>query len=318
MLTLLLLLGCPAPSADDPETTDPTATAAQPELSEELRQALGALEPGDGTLAAGPDEPLSGDGTLGAGQDGPVPGDGIQPAGLDDPAPGADDLPSGLEDLVPGADPLSPAPSVPSLEELTETTVVVTPEDFGGGDTPDNGLPPMPKHADPSEESWWGAPTRLTLDPASAGEMLVGEWTQVRTPSQEHSLKLLGWLLQEPEMTAEQLAAEALDAADLDYMTAMQALLREKPETRALLEAEQSNQAHVFRLTMTGQRMTLITRKTTLNSDYTIESVHQDEVTLARTRITGADTTTMITIVDADRIRVQPHTDEPLLLLFSR
>ena len=76
------------------------------------------LEPGDGTLAAGPDEPLSGDGTLDAGQDGPVPGDGIQPAGLDDPAPGADDLPSGLEDLVPGADPLSPAPSVPSLEEL--------------------------------------------------------------------------------------------------------------------------------------------------------------------------------------------------------
>ena len=119
-------------------------------------------------------------------------------------------------------------------------------------------------------------------------------------------------------MTAEQLAAEGLDAADLEYMATMQALLSEKPETRALLEAEQTNQAHVFRLTLTDQRMTLITRKTTLSSEYTIESVLQDEITLTRKRLTGADTTTVITVVDADRIRVQPHKDEALLLLFSR
>ncbi|MDG1483709.1 MAG: hypothetical protein P8R54_29230 [Myxococcota bacterium] len=225
-----------------------------------------------------------------------------EPASI--PRPGIGPLPAGAD--APGSGGLSAPPTIGSL-----------PEAFGH-DASDNGLPPMPEHNAPPDETWWVDPAELQLGPESAVAMLVGEWTQVQPSSQKHNLQLLSWLLQVPAVTAEQLDAEGLSNEDRLYLAEMQDLLIEKPETRALLENERDNQAHIFRLTLTEETLTLNTRKTPLVSDYTVKSVHQNQVALARKRITGEDTTTVITVVGEDRIRIQPHSDERLVLHFSR
>ena len=225
-----------------------------------------------------------------------------EPASI--PRPGIGPLPSGSG--APGSGGTSAPPTIGSL-----------PEAFSH-DTPENGLPPMPERNAPPDETWWVDPSELQLDPETVTEMLVGEWTQVQPPSQKHNLQLLSWLLQEPAMTAEQLAAEEMSNEDRSYLAEMQDLLVDKPETRAVLEGERANQAHIFILTLTAQTLTLNTRKTPLVSDYTIQSVYQNQIALARKRITGEDTTTVITVVGDDRIRIQPHSDEPLVLHFSR
>ena len=216
----------------------------------------------------------------------------------------------------PGSDDAGPRPGVGEPGSGGIPTHAI--EAPGEADSPSEVLPSPTLSPDPPEAAWWGPPVELVLDTTSAGEQLIGEWQQVWEPSQEHHVRLLTLLSQEPALTAEQRAAEALDPADVAYIESVQALLIEKPGMQELLEKELTYHQHRFLFTMAAKSMTINTRKAALTTDYTVKSVYSNQAAIIRQRADGEEVTTLVTFVDSDRIRVRPNADDSMVLRFSR
>ncbi|MFT5684148.1 MAG: hypothetical protein ACI8RZ_005089 [Myxococcota bacterium] len=171
---------------------------------------------------------------------------------------------------------------------------------------------------DPPEEEWWGPPAELSLDATSASELLLGEWSQVREPSLEHHILLLTLLSEDPALTDAQLTAAGMEPSDVAYIESMRAMIIESPSMKEELEEELAHRQHIFEFTMDASHMTITTRKTTLKTEYTVQSVYKNQISISRLRASGEEVTTLVTFVDSNRIRVKPSTDDPLTLRFSR
>ena len=300
MLVMLSLLAC----QDQTDLADPQPPQPSP-----------ADVSGDAFIEPGSGEPGSGGSGEAPGSDSP----GASAAG--DPGDGAPG--SGGSGAFPGSELGGPG--------VTDGTAVGAGGEAGDGDPGSGGasgsddgiiemIPPLltpPLLADPPDTDWWGPAAELVLTAEEAKAMLIGEWTQVREPSLVQHIKLLSLAMVEPRMPVDALRAEGLSAEEAAYVSSL-ADVSADPETRESLLQEYADRAFPVTLTITAETVTINTNEATRTTPYTVKSIYNDQVVFGATGIGGVSVSTMVTFLDADRIRVQPNLDDPLTLRFAR
>ena len=180
-----------------------------------------------------------------------------------------------------------------------------------------SGFPDPPLTEDPPDEEWWGPAAGLTLDADGAKAILIGEWTQVREPSLEQHIKLLGLSMEEPVQSADALQGAGLSAEEAAFVLSMAEVVVEADNRTALVK-EHADRSFLVTLTITADTVTINTNEAARTTPYAVKSVYNDQVAFSSTGPGGKPVTTLVTFLDSDRIRVQPDRDEPVILRFAR